>query len=1077
VKKNKTDEYRISASIFKEGNQEGTVAEIEGPGIVGSTEAAGEYYDQHGMTRWRIGITVEDLSGLGEFPLEYTFVIDEEEYNAYVAGHMESYPKVTSPEYGENLEEPLDKITWEWVGEEEEPVSFRLRVYNPYWDVVWSTNVAGDETEVNYAGEALQPRPDSDSYHIEMIAYDVFRNESETIARFTYDLSGFEVEDPGEQVIGQPLEINITNATDVEGEDLQESREFVVRNDQGDEIAREGLEFLDGEATISDDPRMTLEELGEHTFYVEIVGIGVESATVEVILPPIKALRWDGNPTEKDTFVYYNYFDDGNNIQFVVEKAEIFGTVTADFSNLGVEEPVVGNEDNGDWFFDFDWSEGENYGPDAYEIPVFAGEHYIGSFVVVNINPLELEGTGLGGDTTDWSTRPSDFDFTNADGLVFEKGDAGSIGKLVIDEAINLCDMDTVSGLSELGDNLIIAEAEMSLDTAAGALESFNVASTLHMYNLVFSTSPSIRYIPDEGEADLVVDAGNKLDTERIKGYSYEDNTLTFSVSGWSTYQAFDPPSREYSFVSEETDPVFPVVNSTFSFSVNVIDSDEEGIVGIEEEEFNVILADGDGVLELDDVDEMGGGEYKVTVIHDTYEIIDIEVEVISTKVGVVEGVVVRAEDDWPELVSPQDGYMVKKSTVDFEWNEMVGVENYEFGLFEDEELETEFATFTALNTSTSVYVMDEGTWYWSLKGKYSEEVYSDWAPAWKIIVDTTPPADVEVDIVEVSTHTVSLKASATDHFTGLHEKPFNFVVSKDEEFSSSQTTGWVEGDTYKWDKLVTGTTYWFRVQARDKVGNTAWSIEAAAETLKVELSTEGYVADDRAAGISMQVPRTSTPIYARVNRLSEEQEDKREIADGKLPEGAVRKVDPRKFSLRLSDGSEVEDYGSVLEGEKILIRFTYPDTLTNREVDRLRIVSLNENEEKWENVPLEKTTVRKPEYTIEAELEELSVYSVILEAAEADDVSDVFIYPNPLKPGSSDYGGADGGKGIIISRLPENSDIRIFNVAGELVDDFTSRDGGEYRWEKAGDIASGVYIMVIEHDGDVETVKFAVVK
>lgn len=273
----------------------------------------------------------------------------------------------------------------------------------------------------------------------------------------------------------------------------------------------------------------------------------------------IKALKWDGNATLVDTDVYYYYFSEasanGSTIQFTVTGTPPFGTapgqsssVTANFAALGGASDVAATWRGGtsDWLVTWDWAaNGADKDPAAYIIPVSmtvvgGGTDQIGTFVVVNINPLDL-GIGLGGDTTNWKTHIADF--TNVTGLTFEMGETDSVGKLVINEAVNLCDQATATGLANLGTNLSIAAAKMSLSTATDALAAFDKASTLTMYNLPFAGNPGIVYTPDVGDPQVVVNPGTGeiVEGAPVSSYSWDGtaHTLTFSVSGWSTYEAF----------------------------------------------------------------------------------------------------------------------------------------------------------------------------------------------------------------------------------------------------------------------------------------------------------------------------------------------------------------------------------------------------------------------------------------------------------------------------------------------------------------------------------------------------------
>ncbi|MBI4396306.1 MAG: SBBP repeat-containing protein [Elusimicrobia bacterium] len=77
-------------------------------------------------------------------------------------------------------------------------------------------------------------------------------------------------------------------------------------------------------------------------------------------------------------------------------------------------------------------------------------------------------------------------------------------------------------------------------------------------------------------------------------------------------------------------------------------------------------------------------------------------------------------------------------------------------------------------------------------------------------------------------------------------------------------------------------------------------------------------------------------------------------------------------------------------------------------------------------------------------------------------------VYPNPYKPGSTDFGDPAEGKGIVFSRLPARFKLRVFNTVGELVFEREGVSaGGKFLWDTRGnegsEVASGVYIYWIQ--------------
>jgi hypothetical protein len=295
---------------------------------------------------------------------------------------------------------------------------------------------------------------------------------------------------------------------------------------------------------------------------VLVLSFGLMTATpAGAVAPdPVKALKWDGDATANNTRAYYYYHPDsdgkigenGSMIHFIIEIPDPDAAITADFSALGgakdvapvfspsgcrpTDKPVTGH-----WDVTWDWAkDGVNQKPGVYEVPLTSKNYGdLKPFVVININPPDEDAT-LKGDTTDWKTDIADF--TAVEDLTFEKFDDGtSLGKLVIHGPVNLCDKETGEALADLGKNLNIAAAEMSLNTAADALIAFQGAATLYMYDLPFAYIPQIVYTPDGGgEPQVVVQGGTGtiLNPTLISSCTYAAGTLTLTVNSWSTYQA-----------------------------------------------------------------------------------------------------------------------------------------------------------------------------------------------------------------------------------------------------------------------------------------------------------------------------------------------------------------------------------------------------------------------------------------------------------------------------------------------------------------------------------------------------------
>jgi hypothetical protein len=97
----------------------------------------------------------------------------------------------------------------------------------------------------------------------------------------------------------------------------------------------------------------------------------------------------------------------------------------------------------------------------------------------------------------------------------------------------------------------------------------------------------------------------------------------------------------------------------------------------------------------------------------------------------------------------------------------------------------------------------------------------------------------------------------------------------------------------------------------------------------------------------------------------------------------------------------------------------------------------------------------------------------IVIQVGASSSLDNVKVYPNPYKPGTGGiYDNSSLGEGIVFSNLTPNANIKIFNIAGELVAEFNETNGdGKYLWDtrnsKGEKVASGVYIYYIKNPAD----------
>ncbi len=225
----------------------------------------------------------------------------------------------------------------------------------------------------------------------------------------------------------------------------------------------------------------------------------------------------------------------------------------------------------------------------------------------------------------------------------------------------------------------------------------------------------------------------------------------------------------------------------------------------------------------------------------------------------------------------------------------------------------------------------------------------------------------------------------------------------------------------------------------------------------------------------SFTIPPAQIPIYLKIRDLNTRQKEKVNTANKKLNENILTGITPvYSYAVMSREGEEIEDISSVLT-EEIKLRLHYQDDVFKSKGDNLiRMVKLDKNHKKWNQINKDKIIINKKEQWVEVKLSDNHICKLVCETPPP--LEELYVYPNPLKPSDPAHREAPGG-GIVIENLPKNSHVRIFNIAGDLIDDFSNYDSHRINWEKASEISSGVYILVATYRGNTKTQKFSVVK
>ncbi len=138
-------------------------------------------------------------------------------------------------------------------------------------------------------------------------------------------------------------------------------------------------------------------------------------------------------------------------------------------------------------------------------------------------------------------------------------------------------------------------------------------------------------------------------------------------------------------------------------------------------------------------------------------------------------------------------------------------------------------ATLVPGTTNYLATLLAEGTWYWRVQAIDNRNGIGNYAygngASYAFGIDTTPPSGVGFSFLNVqSANSIISSGTATDNLSGL-ASPAYTISRSSENFTwpSDLEVGWVSSHT--WTNLIPNTTYWFRIKARDNVGNqSVWS-------------------------------------------------------------------------------------------------------------------------------------------------------------------------------------------------------------------------------------------------------------
>ena len=268
-------------------------------------------------------------------------------------------------------------------------------------------------------------------------------------------------------------------------------------------------------------------------------------------------------------------------------------------------------------------------------------------------------------------------------------------------------------------------------------------------------------------------------------------------------------------------------------------------------------------------------------------------------------------------------------------------------------------------------------------------------------------------------------------------------------------------------DRRVTkDNTYWYAITTKDEKGNETKRTEPVSATPRDPPQLIGATYHRPGNDVDTTQPELQAPIPNSVSmdenfwvlvtfdrRMDPGIGDENRYVlraeqriGGVSPVSAIRDRMGRRALLAFDTDSLLEHFGKSLT-----------DTTDQYEITVSNVVDIDENPIRASTRPLE------------------IPFGAI--GAIVSDLTQVRVYPNPVRPGIGDKGA------ITFDRLPAGTRIQLFTTGGELLEtlDVTDQDHNRKEWwltsNNTADVSTGIYIYVLEFDTEKKIGKIAVIK
>ncbi len=391
-------------------------------------------------------------------------------------------------------------------------------------------------------------------------------------------------------------------------------------------------------------------------------------------------------------------------------------------------------------------------------------------------------------------------------------------------------------------------------------------------------------------------------------------------------------------------------------------------------------------------------------------------------------------------------------SSISWSWNSIPGATSYDFyPSTGGAPINLSGTTFTQTNLSTNT----------SYGAQVSELTSSfEGSPSASVFVYTlaAPPTGFAFTQVNVSSVTVVWSANGNPTSTTSYRVEYWQLGGSTTSLTTTATQETITG-------LFIGATYYLSVSAINGNGiaapsemllSTVTFVPSGVSTATIGLSGGEIVYQGVYGPNDIQITPNA---YSQNVQVTLQTPDQSSLACNASP---AENLTPTDIALEVDLNPAIEPVSPVT------ISLSYANaSIGSMNPEQFLIARCDPTNNTWTPLP---STVDSSAKSVTATSDHLSVFQ-IMSGTPPTSVSQYKVGPNPLRPAL--------GESQMKFVVPPNSDIKIYTLTGELVNDITAAPDGTASWNATNRsgraVASGVYFVLIRGNGQSKTIKVIV--